>query len=406
MKTGISLEEAQTMLLDLVGPVKECRVPLDQAGGKVLCQDIWSDIDLPPFDKSPLDGYALRAKDTVAANLTQPTNLEVIEEVRAGYTACKEVAPGTAIKVLTGAPIPTGADVVIKFEDVDRDGNKLKVFSPLKAGSNIIRAGEDVNQGEIIAKRGTMLNPPLVGLLASIGVDLVPVFGKVKVAILSTGDELLDPSEKLSSGKIYNSNLHSISAYCSRLGTEPIPMGIAPDEEAAIVECISRAFVDADLVITTGGVSVGDFDIVPMAINKVGAEVLFWKLDMKPGSPLIAGRLNNKIVIGLSGNPAAALITFELVVVPLIKKMIGFARQLPPRISATLADDFNKPSGQRRFLRAELQHFKDSNYVKLTGEQSNGVLKSMIECNALIDVPAGSGPLLAGQEVIAILIQS
>lgn len=406
MKTGISLEEAQTLLLDLAGSVKECQVPLGQAVGKVLCQDIWSDINLPPFDKSPLDGYAVQARDTTKASPAQPVTLEVIEEVRAGYTASKEVGPGTAIKILTGAPIPRGADVVIKFEDVEREGNKLKISYPLKAGSNIIRIGEDVLQGELIAKRGTLLNPPLVGLLAAIGVDRVPVFDKVKVAILSTGDELLDPSEKLSSGKIYNSNLHSISAYCSRLGTEPISLGIAPDEEAVIVERISRALESADLVITTGGVSVGDFDIVPTALNKVGAEVLFWKLDMKPGSPLIAARYKDKLVIGLSGNPAAALITFELVVVPLIKKMMGYAIQLPPKISATLAGDFNKSSGQRRFLRAELQNSNDTNYVKLTGEQGNGVLKSMIECNALIDVPAGSGPLTAGQEVMAILIQN
>lgn len=404
MKTGISLEEAQTILLDLVGPVTTCQVPLVQAVGKVLCQDIWSDIDLPPFDKSPLDGYALQAKDTVEAGLSQPVILEVIEEVRAGYTAVKTVASGTAIKVLTGAPIPAGADVVVKFEDVERDGNQLKIFSPLEADSNIIRAGEDVSQGEIIAKRGTLLNPALVGLLAAIGVDLVPVFSKVKVAILSTGDELLDPSEDLRSGKIYNSNLHSLGAYCSRLGAEPVSMGIVPDEENAIAERLAKSLEDADLVITTGGVSVGDFDIVPAALNRIGAEMIFWKIDMKPGSPVIAARYKNKLVVGLSGNPAAAFITFDLIVVPLIKRMLGLLHGLPQKISATLADGFSKPSGQRRFLRAKLEYVNEVNYVKLTGNQGNGALKSMVDCDALVDVPAGSGPLLAGQEVQAVVV--
>lgn len=352
VKRGISLEEAQAVLLDLVELAQECHVPLSHAVGRLLSQDIRSTINLPPFNKSPLDGYALQATDTAGANLAHPVTLEVIEEVRAGYTPHKQVAAGTAIKVMTGAPIPEGADVIIKFEDVNIKGNKIELYYPLKAGSNIIYTGEDVSQGEIIAKKGTVLNPPLVGLLASIGVAEVPVFRKINIAILSTGDELLDPSEKLSSGKIYNSNLHSLSAYCSKLGAEPMSMGIVPDEKEAIVERISKALEEADLVITTGGVSVGDYDIVPTALDHLGADNIFWKVDMKPGSPVIAAKYKKKLVIGLSGNPAAAFITFDLIVVPLIKRMMGFAKELPPKLLATLTDDFNKPSGQRRFLRA------------------------------------------------------
>lgn len=405
MKTGISLEEAQTLLLELVEP-KECSVPIVYAAGRILSQNIRAPIHLPPFDKSPLDGYALRAKDTVEACRAHPVTLEVIEEVRAGYTARNSVTPGTAIKVMTGAPIPDGADVVIKFEDVNREGNKVKVFYPLKSGCNIIYAGEDVRQGEIVAKKGVLLNPPLVGLLTAFGIQQVPVFSKTNIAILSTGDELLDPSENLKPAKIYNSNLHSLSAYCLQLGAEPVSLGIAPDEKEVIVKRISQALEYADLVITTGGVSVGDYDIVPTALNCMGADILFWKIDMKPGSPLIAAQYKNKLVIGLSGNPAAAFITFDLIVVPLIKKMLGFTEKLPLKISAILTDDFKKPSGQRRFLRAKLQTFNGINYVKLTGEQSNGILKSMVECNALIDVPAGSDPLVAGQEVVAVVLGS
>ncbi|WP_094604358.1 Molybdopterin molybdenumtransferase [Sporomusa silvacetica DSM 10669] len=406
MKTGISLEEAQTLLLDLVEPAKECLVPLTRAVGRVLSQDIWSDINLPPFDKSPLDGYALQANDTIEVSSSHPVILDVIEEVRAGYTSLKQVTSGTAIKVLTGAPIPNGADVVIKFEDVNRKGNKLELFYPLKSGSNIICAGEDVGQGEIVAKKGTLLNPPLVGLLAAVGVDLVPLFSKLKIGIISTGDELIDPSDDLRSGKIYNSNFYSLSAYCSKLGAEAVSMGIVPDEKDAIVERISKALEDTDLVITTGGVSVGDYDIVPTALDHIGAETIFWKIDMKPGSPAIAAKYKNKLVIGLSGNPAAAFITFDLIVGPIIKRMMGFFQELPPRITATLADDFNKSSGQRRFLRGRLDNINGINYAKLTGKQSNGVLKSMVDCNILIDVPAGSGPLIVGQEVLAVVIDN
>ncbi|WP_094606900.1 Molybdopterin molybdenumtransferase [Sporomusa silvacetica DSM 10669] len=406
MKTGIPLEEAQTLLLNFTHPVTECQVSLTSAVGRILSQDVRTGINLPPFDKSPLDGYALQAKDTELANSSNPVTLEVIEEVQAGYMPKKQVTPGTVTKVMTGAPIPNGADVIVKFEDVKRAGNKVELYYPLKAGNDIIRAGEDLRQGEVIAKRGTVLTPPLVGLLAAIGVDEIPVFSKTRIAILSTGDEVIDPAEELRPGKIYNSNQHFLSAYCSQLGAAPVAMGIVPDEKEAIVERLTQALDLADLVITTGGVSVGDYDIVPAAFKEIGADIIFRKIDMKPGSPMIAASYNNKLIIGLSGNPAAAYITFDLIVVPLIKIMLGLDQKMPPKILAILKDSFNKSSTQRRFLRAKVQTINNTNYIELTGAQSNGVLKSMVACNALIDVPAGSGPLVAGQEVSAVMVGS
>ncbi|HEY3425637.1 MAG TPA: gephyrin-like molybdotransferase Glp [Negativicutes bacterium] len=404
MRTNISLEEAQTLLLERVYPAKECYVSLFAAAGRILSQDIRANENLPPFDKSPLDGYALQAKDTEKAKLMIPAILTVIEEVRAGYMPKKEITSGTTIKVMTGAPIPKGADVVIKYEDVEREGNTLTLFYPLIAGSNIILAGEDLAKGEVVGSRGDLLTPPLVGLVAAVGLAQVPTFNKIRIAILSTGDELLEPSEKLQPGKIYNSNLHTLSALCLKLGAEPIALGIVPDEKEAAAERISQALKEADIVITTGGVSVGDYDVVLDAIKQMGANIIFWKVDMKPGSPIVAAEKDNKLIIGLSGNPAAAFITFDLIVVPLIRKMMGLVRQMPFKISATLADDFNKPSPQRRFLRAQVQRHNEKNYIKLTGKQSNGVLKSMIHCNALIDVPAGSAPLFAGQQVSAVIM--
>jgi molybdopterin molybdotransferase len=399
------LEEAQTVLLELVHPVQEGCVSLFDAVGSVLSQDIRANENLPPFNKSPLDGYALQAKDTEKAKLSTPVTLTVIEEVRAGYMPKEKVISGTAIKVMTGAPIPEGADVVIQYEDVKRTGNALKLFYPLTAGNNIILAGEDVVKGEMVGARGSLLTPPLVGLLAAIGLAEVPVFNKVRIAILSTGDELLDPSETLYPGKIYNSNLHTLCAFCSNLGAEPVPLGIVPDEQEATAKRISQALEEADLVITTGGVSVGDYDVVLDSLKQIGSNIIFWKVDMKPGSPIVAAEKNNKLIIGLSGNPAAAFITFGLIVIPLIKKMMGFDRHLPFKIPGILEGNFNKSSLQRRFLRAQVQRKNEINYLKLTGEQSNGVLKSMIHCNALIDIPAGSGPLFAGQEVAAVIME-
>jgi len=404
VRTNISLEEAQALLLERVSPAKEGYVSLFDAAGRILSQDIRTNENLPPFNKSPLDGYALQAKDTEKAELLRPVVLNVIEEVRAGYMPNKEITSGTATKVMTGAPMPEGADVVIKYEDVERVGNTLKLFYPLTSGSNIILAGEDVVKGEVIGRRGDVLTPPLVGLAAAVGLAKVPTFNKIRIAILSTGDELLEPSEKLEPGKIYNSNLHTLSALCLQYGAEPISLGIVPDEKDATVKRISEALKEGDIVITTGGASVGDYDMIVDALKEMGSEIIFWKVDMKPGSPVVAAEKDNKLIIGLSGNPAAAFITFDLIVVPLIKKMMGFDRQMPFRISAILTDNFDKTSPQRRFLRAQVQRHNEKNYIKLTGEQSNGVLKSMINCNALIDVPAGSAPLIAGQQVSAIIM--
>ncbi|HWR45518.1 gephyrin-like molybdotransferase Glp [Sporomusa sp.] len=406
MRTGILLEEAQQILLEKVHSLQTSCVTLFEAVGRILSQDIQAKTDLPPFNRSPLDGYALQARDTAEADTLSPVSLAVIEEVPAGYMPRQKVTAGTAIKIMTGAPIPEGADVVIKYEDVEWEQNTVRLFHKLKAGSNIVLTGEDVVKGEIIAKQGSRLTPPLVGVLAAQGFAEVPVVRKPKVAILSTGDEVIDPSEALHPGKIYNSNMHSLCASCIALGAEPLPMGIVPDNKQLIAEKISHALGLADIVITTGGVSVGDYDAVPDALKELSADLLFWKIEMKPGSPVVAAVHNNKLIIGLSGNPAAALITFDLVVVPLIKKMLGQDRHLPLTVPVVLANGFYKSSPQRRFLRAQLYRKNRTVYAKLTGEQGNGALKSMIDCNALIDVNAGSGPLTAGEHGVALILDS
>ena len=404
MKTNISLEEARQLLMECAQPVEECSAALPDALDRVLSRNIHANIDLPPFPKSPVDGYALRAEDIARAQIANPVTLKVIEEVRAGYAPREKVTAQTTIKVMTGAPIPEGANAVVRFEDVKREGNLLELDQAVKAGHNIILAGEDVQKGERVAEQGAIINPPLLGLLAALGIKETAVFRKVKIAIFSTGDELTEPGAELGPGKIYESNLHSLVAACARLKAEPISFGVVPDDQAAIAARLSRALAQADLVITTGGVSAGDYDLVPDAVREVGAEGIFHKINMKPGSPMLAAKYNDKLILALSGNPAAAFVTFDLLVVPVIKKIMGLARQLPREMKAILAEDFLKASEQRRFLRAKIYSEREKNYVKLTGKQSNGILKSLVDCDAFVDVPAGSGPLAAGQEVSVVMI--
>lgn len=404
MKKNISLEEAQSLLLGRCQLTKKEYVSLPDSLDRVISEDIKAEENIPPFDRSPLDGYAFRAEDTEKAGRQNPVTLEVIEEVPAGYAAKKKIVAGTAIKVMTGAPIPEGADAVEKYENTQRNRNFVKIFSSFKSGENIILAGEDVVKGEVVAGRGMVVTPPVIGLLASLGICEVPVFKRPKVAIVSTGDELLDISEPLQPGKIRNSNRYSLEAYIKDIGAEPVIIGTAKDKTEEAAELIAKGIEVADMVITTGGVSVGDYDVVQDAVECIGAETLFWKIDIKPGSPTLAAVKDGKVILGLSGNPASALVVFQLLGSPFIKKMAGRTRYLPEKIEAVLKEDFRKPSPKRRFLRGKLLIENGTAFIKLTGDQGNVVLRSMVGCNALAEVPEGSGPLKAGEKLNTYLV--
>jgi molybdopterin molybdotransferase len=404
MRIGISLEEAQQLVLNIANPVGECITPLQQAAGRVLSRDTQSPINVPAFDKSPLDGYAVRAEDTGAASPGSPVVLQIIEEVRAGSVPSKVVGTGEAVRIMTGAPIPQGANEVVRFEDVQEAPDHIRVSHPLTAGRNIIPLGEDVVRGEVVAHKGVLINSALLGVLASLGTARIPVYNRVRVAIITTGNELLDPTEKWLPGKIYNSNRYCLEARCRELGTEPVFIASVPDEKEAIAKILSSALDEADVVITTGGVSVGQYDVVKDAIQMIGAETLFWKIAMKPGTPAVAAHLDGKPIISLSGNPAAAMVVFELVAVPVLKKMSGFRNQLPITITGVLAGNFTKASPQRRIVRARWMKQGSDELIQITGSQGNGVLKSLVDCNLLVDVPAGSPPLAAGQVVSAFLV--
>jgi molybdopterin molybdotransferase len=406
MKKGIEMETAQDLLLSRVKPAVSTTIPLFGSSGRVLSADIVSEYNLPPFDRSPLDAYAMRAADIKNAGKDSPVRLKVLEEIGAGYVAVHKVTSGTTIKVMTGAPIPEGADVIIKYEDVTREGDWIKVYQAMKPGSNIVRAGEDVKAGEVVAKKGTRISPAMEGLLSGIGVNQVEVYQQIKTAILSTGDELLSPGEKLLPGKIYNSNMYSLAARCRELGSQTILLGTVDDKVEVIADKILEGIENADIVITSGGVSVGDYDLVQKALKLIGADIIFWMVAMKPGSPIIAAQKDGKIIFGLSGNPAAAIVTFDLIVSPVIKKMSGEKNYMPVKIQVILGQDYPKASPQRRFLRGRLKKVNGVDQVMLNGAQDNGILKSMLGCNVLIEIPEDSPPIKAGQELTGFVIGS
>lgn len=405
MKTNISLEEAQTILLEKGYPLSEEYLPLEEALGRILSEDLSSSENIPPFNRSPLDGYAFRAEDTREATLGKPAVLKVIEELRAGYTARRIVETGCAIAVVTGSPIPEGADAVVKYEDVEKRGEYISIFSPFKSGDNIITAGEDVKIGDIVAQKGLRITPALMGLFASLGIYKVKVYRKLRIAILSTGDELIDGEEKAGPGKIRNSNSYYLAAICNSIGMQPLVLGKAKDDVDDIAAKLFEALKSADVVLTTGGASVGHYDVVQEAFKRVGGEVLYWRINVKPGTPHGAARKGDKLMISLSGNPAAAITVFQIVVMPVLKRMAGQKYYKLERIQGVLLNGFNKPSPIRRLLRGQLKICRGEIQVDLRRDQGNSIISSMIGCNLLVDVPAGSGILKPGDVVTAYLVQ-
>ncbi|WP_227761743.1 molybdopterin molybdotransferase MoeA [Zhaonella formicivorans] len=404
MQCNVSLGEAQEILLSRISPLVAEEVCLLEAIGRVLAQDVYARDNIPPFARSPLDGFALRAEDTFQASRLKPANLKVIAEVPAGFVLPAPLAPGTAVKIMTGAPIPDGANAVVKKEDTDEGGEYVRIYQPIAPDSNIARAGEDVRAGERVLTRGMVLHSGAVGMLAALGVSRVPVSRKPRVAVLCTGEELMDVEKSLLPGKIYNSNLYSLSASIIAAGGEPVLLGTVPDRLEKIAAGLRSGLEEADLVISTGGASVGDYDLMYAAFCSMEAEVLFRRIAIKPGTPALAAQKNGKLLVGLSGNPAAASITFELLVRPLILKLQGREKWQRPQVTGIMVDDFSKGGGPRRFLRAAASYEEGLYKVRLAGKQTPGVLKSIVYCNALVDVPADSPPLKAGQEVQVILL--
>lgn len=399
MRTNVTLEEALSLLLDECPQTRTIHLPLMEALGSVLAEEVVSDTNIPPFNRSPLDGYALRAADTEGASPETPVTLAVIDDISAGRVSSKTIESRQAIRIMTGAKIPAGADAVLRLEDVKNGGGTVTLKKPIAANANISLCGEDIAAGQVILKPGAVIEPAEIGMLAAIGKSYVSVYMKPRVAILSTGDELIEIQQPMADGKIRNSNSYTIAAQVKKAGGEPLMMGICGDDLTSITEKLQAALSIADIVITTGGVSVGDKDLVKEAFVEAGAHMLFWKVRMKPGTPIAVARRENKLLIGLSGNPAAAFITFEQFVRPLLLKMMGRNKHRLMQVETILENDFAKVSGQNRFVRASTVYQNGSYYTRFPGKHSSGVLSSLSGNNSLFYVPAGTGPYTRGQKV-------
>lgn len=392
----IEFDEARDRLLKAVVPVGTEEIPLSAAGGRVLAKALPAEGDVPPFDRSPYDGYAFRAADTAGASRENPVTLRILEEIAAGDVSRVPVAEGTAVKVLTGAPIPPGADAVTKFEDTEYTAHTVTIFRSAAPGDNIVRRGEDVKAGEILALPGQVIDAGLAGLLAGQGVYRPEVYRRLRVGVLSTGNEVVDEiGGELPAGKIRNTNRYMLEAALADAGCEAVYLGIAGDDAEDIRRTLEAALPGCDAIVLTGGVSVGDYDMTPAAMDRLGAETVVRSLRLKPGGACIYALRDGKLLCGLSGNPASAMTNFYAVALPALRKMSGHREPKLAEITVTLGKDFRKKSPQTRIVRGNLS-LEDGTVKFCHREQGNAVIRSLVGCDALAVVPAKSGPLPAG----------
>ena len=406
----INVEEALAEILSHVHPLPLEGVPILDALGLVLGEEVVSDIDIPPFSNSSMDGFAVRSADVAHVTRSVPATLTVVDTVAAGYVSAERVGAGRAIRIMTGAPIPEGADAVVPIEDtgdarrsreqrLTAPAREIEVYVPLEVGDNVRLAGEDVRRGETVLAPGRVIRPQEIGVLASLGRATVAVHRRPKVAVLATGDELVDPQEPLAPGKIRNSNEFTNAALVYRTGGVPLRLGVARDAAGALSAKIREGLgMGADLFLTSGGVSVGDFDVVKDVLGHEG-KMQFWQVNMKPGKPLAFGLLPGGVpLIGLPGNPVSAMVSFEQFARPAILKMLGFRELDKPTVRALLAETLTN-SGRRGFVRVVVTKREGRYHARATGEQGSGVLTSMARANGLAVIREGLHRVEAGSEV-------
>lgn len=404
MPQTLSCQEATSLLLQAVVPVQAQTIPLSQCAGRILFDDVKALCNVPLFDRSPYDGYALRAADTQGASLAHPVSLRIVEEVPAGSVPTKAVTAGTAVKILTGAPLPAGADAITKFEDTVFTPQTVTLYAPLSPGDNVIRAGEDTKEGQLLIPRGSVLDAGAAGTLAAQGVAQPTVYQKPVVGILSTGNEVQEVDVPLAPGKIRNTNRHALEAALLQAGCTPLYLGLASDRAEDIAALIQTGLATCDAVVMTGGVSVGDYDMTPAAFDLAGIHPLFRGVQLKPGGACLYGTRDSRLVCGLSGNPASALTNFYAVALPAFRKLAGHANPLPEEITVRLSTAFLKHSPSERLLRGRLAIVDGVAQMVLQGEQGNAVLSSMVGANLMALVPQGSGPLPEGTILKGFLI--
>ncbi|MED3717535.1 gephyrin-like molybdotransferase Glp [Geobacillus thermodenitrificans] len=402
-RTPIPVAEAINRVMCYAGVGEEETVPLRQSYGRYLAEDLCADHDVPPFDRSPYDGFAIRAADSQEAGLNHPVEFEVIEAIGAGQVATKTVGPFQAVRLMTGAQIPNGCDAVVMLEltkQYERDGKTyMSIKRPFRPRDNISFQGEDAKKGTPLVKKGTRINPGVAALLATFGYAEVKVAKKPRIGLFATGSELLDVSEPLVPGKIRNSNAYMIEAQALKSGAELIYFGQLADDLDACFHAVREALDQVDMLITTGGVSVGDYDYLPAIYERLQANVLFNKIAMRPGSVTTVAEWNGKLLFGLSGNPSACYVGYELFVRPVVRTRLFSTKPYLKKVKATLGADFPKPNPFTRFVRSRVEAIDGRLIVKPVGMDKSNIVTSLAAANALMVLPGGTRGFAKDDEV-------
>lgn len=399
----IKVEEALNIVLEAVKRIDAEKAGIIDSFGRVLAEDINSDCDIPAFDYSAMDGYAVRFTDTKGVSAGKGAKLKVAGEFRAGGDTSARVEKGQAVKIMTGAPIPQGADAVVMVEDTKMEGGNVEVFKEAEKGDNIRLAGEDIKKGDLVISKGTLLREGHIGMLAALGIPEVSVTRRPKVAILSTGDEVISIDEDIKPGNVRNSNAYSLHAQVLACGGIPINKGVARDDIAGLKAKL-RSCLDCDIIITSGGVSMGEYDYVKDVMIDMGMELKFWKVAMRPGKPNLFGIINGKPFFGLPGNPVSTMIGFEVFVRPAIQKMLGRISDDRNEVDAVLEEDIRKKKGLKFFIRAQTRWENGGYITRTTGPQGSGILSSMAKADSFIILPEDKELVEKGEKVLVRLL--
>ncbi|MBW2148184.1 MAG: molybdopterin molybdotransferase MoeA [Deltaproteobacteria bacterium] len=401
----IPLEQAQETILKKVELLGTERVDIMGALGRVLAEDIYATRILPPWDNSAMDGYAVRCEDITNATRSDGVTLRVVEFVPAGRLPQRSVKSGEAVKIMTGAPMPEGADAVVMVEETRSEReDEVLIFQPATPGQNVRRAGEDVRQGGMVLSRGTLVGPAEVGMMAALGRSIVSVHQRPLVAILSNGDELVDVDEMPAGHQIISANCYSLTACVLECGAVPLRLGIARDTVEDIRIRLKEG-LRADVILISAGVSMGEKDLVNSALEDLGFDLHFWKVAIKPGKPTAFGILGSKLTFGLPGNPVSAMVTFELFVRPALRKMMGHNQLFRPTVEAIMDEDYRQKRGRKNFLRVVLSLKDGKVHASLTGEQGSGILRSMVLANGLAIISEETTKVRKGEKIRVYLLR-
>lgn len=401
----ISVEEAQKIVLNakLIPVVK--KLPILEALGMIMAEDIISSDDIPIYDNSAMSGYAVRTIDVKGADKSYPIRLMLAgESIPAGKISGAKIDPGFCIPIMIGAPIPEGADSVVIKEDTQRDAVSVMIFREIKKGENIRYQGGDIKKGNTVFKNGDIINPASIGVLASLGIDEVKVYGSPVIGVLAAGNELIGIDGKLMAGKVRDSNSYLLSAQIKDMNAEHRRYGIVCDDEELLSKNIKKALEECEILVLSGGISVGEHDLVKEVLDDLGVELIFWRVNQSPGRPLAFFKYGSRFVFGLPGDPVSVMICFEMYIRPMIRRSMGYQDLFRPAVDAEVIHDFKNKSGRVNFVMVIVEKREGDYLFKIAGSQEPGVLSSMVRANGIAYLPADMEDVKKGSRVKVYLL--